>query len=194
MAVEYRCGGAGCHFVTLDETAIGVHGAVCPARASWGRWCLFLAVTLVAVLLGSAVLAESMNCIATTSDGLIAWAQETPDGLACLSEAERAPVGPPPEGVTYVRCSGPTPDTYRWCFAKNIVSTQRGPTDCRQVIRRALEAAQRYVRDPDDPTFALRTERAVICTASCQLERRKQEIEEQKAAVKLIADALGCLP
>ncbi len=66
--------------------------------------------------------------------------------------------------------------------------------ECAPVVKRALEAAQKLVRDPDDPpSFVTTTEYRPPCMATCQLEERRQAIADQKEAARLLADALGCM-
>lgn len=68
------------------------------------------------------------------------------------------------------------------------------PTDCEPIARRALEAAQKLVRDPDEPpSFVTTSEYRPPCMASCQLEEKRRAIADQKEAARLIADALGCI-
>ncbi len=96
--------------------------------------------------------------------------------------------------------TGFQPDVY-WCDEKRTCTriTVGGPgdatpIDCRPTIRAALEAAQRYVHDPDEPpSGTMTTEYRPPCMATCQLERKRQAIADEQEAVRLIAAALGCL-
>lgn len=103
----------------------------------------------------------------------------TAEGLRCVDPAWRLEPAPMP--------SNSADGVMTFVPATNF--------DCQQTVRRALEAAQRQVRDPDEaPSYGITTtEHRPPCLATCQLEQRAREIADQKEAARLIGEALECL-